>query len=292
MSNETVINSGASAESIQFHYDVSNDFYKLCLDDSLTYSCALWEEGDTLESAQKRKIEYHIQQSQAHKAKRVLDIGCGWGSTLHTLATKYQTPELVGLTLSNEQAEYVQELKIKNAEIRVESWTDHIPTAPYDSIISIGAFEHFAKLGMTEEERIAAYRTFFKKCHDWLAPSGSISLQSIGCGNMLREDFSQFFAKEIFPESDLPRLAEIAASSDLLFETVAVRNDRMMYGKTSREWLKRLRKNKEQAIALVGEEIVQRYDKYFSLLVVGFEVQESMSLYRVTLKKINKPRQF
>ncbi len=290
MSTEHITNAGASAEAIQFHYDVSNDFYELCLDQSLTYSCALWEEGDTLEKAQQRKLEYHIQQSRAFQAKRVLDIGCGWGSTLQLLEQKYQLSDLTGLTLSVEQAAYIATLPLSHTQVRVESWTDHQPVALYDSIISIGAFEHFAKLGMTEEERIAAYRAFFSKCHQWLTPSGFISLQTIGCGNMLREDFSTFFATQVFPESELPKLSEIAAASDLLFETVSVRNDRMMYGKTAREWLFNLKKNREKAVALVGEDTVQRYEKYFSLLVIGFEVQESMSLYRITLRKINKPR--
>jgi cyclopropane-fatty-acyl-phospholipid synthase len=286
----TLPNPGASLESIQFHYDVSNEFYKLFLDESLTYSCALWKEDESFEEAQQNKLEHHILQSKANKAKRVLDVGCGWGSTLKKLKQDYQVPELVGLTLSQEQADHVNQLQLDNTTIRVESWTDHVPDAPYDAIISIGAFEHFAKLGMSEEDRIAGYRAFFKKCHEWLSPSGHVSLQTIACGNMLREDFSNFFATEIFPESDLPKLAEIAAASDLLFEAVNMRNDRMMYGKTSREWLRRLKNNREKAVELVGEEVVKRYEKYFHLLIVGFESYESMTLYRITFRKINKPR--
>lgn len=283
-------NPGASLEAIQYHYDVGNEFYKLFLDDTITYSCALWEEGDDLTAAQIRKLDYHIQCSGASGAKRVLDIGCGWGSTLSRLVNVHNVESATGLTLSEEQFNYVSALNNPKINVKVESWTDHVPAEPYDSIISIGAFEHFAKLEMSEEDRIAGYRSFFSKCHSWLKPSGKISLQTIACGNMLREDFSNFFATQIFPESDLPRLSEIARACEFLFEIVTYRNDRMMYGRTLRSWLERLVNNRAEAVKLVGEEMVAKYEKYFKLLIIAFEVYGSMDLYRIEFRKIDRPR--
>jgi cyclopropane-fatty-acyl-phospholipid synthase len=101
-------NPGASVQAIQHHYDLSNAFYQLWLDRSCTYSCALWQEGDSLEAAQLRKIDFHIEQARVKQGDRVLDIGCGWGSTLNRLVEKYQVQQAIGLTLSETQSQWIQ----------------------------------------------------------------------------------------------------------------------------------------------------------------------------------------
>jgi cyclopropane-fatty-acyl-phospholipid synthase len=285
----TTQNPGASAEAIQHHYDVSNEFYRLWLDSTNTYSAALWEDNDTLELAQIRKLDYHINQARASNAKRVLDVGCGWGSTLKRLVEVHGVQQAVGLTLSNSQAEWISSFNQPQIDARVESWSDHVPTAPYDAIISIGAFEHFAQLNLSQDEKIAGYRAFFQRCHEWLQPGGCISLQSISYENSRREDFSQFYANEIFPESDLPRLADIATASERLFEVVALRNDREHYARTLRAWQKGLKANRTAAVNLVGEEVVSRYEKYLKFSIIGFHVG-TMGLLRVTLRRIDNPR--
>ncbi|MBD6618042.1 class I SAM-dependent methyltransferase [Komarekiella sp. 'clone 1'] len=289
MTTLTTQNPGASAEAIQHHYDVSNEFYRLWLDSTNTYSAALWEDNDTLELAQIRKLDYHINQAKASNAKRVLDVGCGWGSTLKRLVEVHGVQQAVGLTLSNSQAEWISSFNQPQIDARVESWSDHVPTAPYDAIISIGAFEHFAQLNLSQDEKIAGYRAFFQRCHEWLQPGGCISLQSISYENSRREDFSQFYANEIFPESDLPRLADIATASERLFEVVALRNDREHYARTLRAWQKGLKANRAAAVNLVGEEVVNRYEKYLKFSIIGFHVG-TMGLLRVTLRRIDNPR--
>lgn len=289
MTTLTTQNPGASAEAIQHHYDVSNEFYRLWLDSTNTYSAALWEDNDTLELAQIRKLDYHINQARASNAKRVLDVGCGWGSTLKRLVEVHGVQQAVGLTLSNSQAEWISSFNQPQIDARVESWSDHVPTAPYDAIISIGAFEHFAQLNLSQDEKIAGYRAFFQRCHEWLQPGGCISLQSISYENSRREDFSQFYANEIFPESDLPRLADIATASERLFEVVALRNDREHYARTLRAWQKGLKANRAAAVNLVGEEVVSRYEKYLKFSIIGFHVG-TMGLLRVTLRRIDNPR--
>lgn len=289
MTTLTTQNPGASAEAIQHHYDVSNEFYRLWLDSTNTYSAALWEDNDTLELAQIRKLDYHINQARANNAKRVLDVGCGWGSTLKRLVEVHGVQQAVGLTLSNSQAEWISSFNQPQIDARVESWSDHVPTAPYDAIISIGAFEHFAQLNLSQDEKIAGYRAFFQRCHEWLQPGGCISLQSISYENSRREDFSQFYANEIFPESDLPRLADIATASERIFEVVALRNDREHYARTLRAWQKGLKANRAAAVNLVGEEVVSRYEKYLKFSIIGFHVG-TMGLLRVTLRRIDNPR--
>jgi cyclopropane-fatty-acyl-phospholipid synthase len=283
-------NPGASKAAISFHYDIGNEFFRLFLDSERCYSCALFEDGsDSLEKAQERKLDYHIAQARAANAERVLDIGCGWGALQKRLVSLHQVKLAIGLTLSENQAEWIRSTALPGIEVRVESWSDHVPTAPYDSIISIGAFEHFARPGSSREVRVAGYREFFKRCYGWLNPGRWMSIQTIGVGAVDRGVAGQFVAENIFPESDLPRLGEVADAAEGIFEIVSVRNDRLDYKRTNQEFRERLRKNWDAAVCLVGEETVRRFDKYFRLSAAGFHLGTT-NLYRITLRRLAHPR--
>jgi cyclopropane-fatty-acyl-phospholipid synthase len=194
----------------------------------------------------------------------------------------------VGLTLSKAQAEWINALEVPRVEVRVESWSDHQPKEPYNAIISIGAFEHFAKLNTSNSEKVAGYRAFFERCHDWLQPGGRLSLQSFAYGGVRsREDVrnskaTRFLAAEIFPETDPPRLADIATAAEGVFEIERLSNDRKDYAHTCREWLRRLRANREKAVAIVGEEVFSRFNRYLQLSTIGFDTGH-LALYRITL---------
>jgi cyclopropane fatty-acyl-phospholipid synthase-like methyltransferase len=173
---------GASEQAIQAHYDVSNDFYALWLDSSMVYSCALWDDedaGDTLHLAQLRKLDYHLSEAQAHGKARLLDVGSGWGALLERSVTHYGVGHAVGLTLSRAQADWVAQSASERVSVLLESWADHAPEASYDAIVSIGAFEHFAKIGLAKAQKIDAYRRFFKWCHEHASDNCTLSLQSI-----------------------------------------------------------------------------------------------------------------
>lgn len=283
---------GASEEAIEFHYGTGNDYFSLWLGETMAYSCALWDDSDpeqSLDAAQRAKIDHHCQAARAKDAKRALDIGCGWGSVLLPLANDYGVDQVVGLTLSDSQANWINDLNHPQIEARLESWKDHDPSAQYDSIISIGAFEHFAKLGLSADEKIAIYREFFTRCHGWLDSRGWMSLQTVAYGNSLTEDFDTFIAKEIFPETDTPKLAEIASGCERLFEVVALRNDRDDYRRTLRAWYTNLRANRERCVELKGEEEVARFEMYLRLMAYMFEVG-GLDLYRITFRKIDNPK--
>jgi cyclopropane-fatty-acyl-phospholipid synthase len=290
MSATSIPNPGASAAAIQHHYDVGNDFYRLWLDPTLSYSGAMWQPGDTLETAQLRKIDYHIEQSGARAAASVLDVGCGWGGVLRR-CVESGVGKAVGLTLSAAQAEWVNGLGLPNVDVRVQSWSDHPAEARYDAIISIGAFEHFARLESTDEERVAGYRSFFARCREWLRPGGRLSLQTFAYGSARRREEGQktagtrFLSSEIFPETDPPRLADIVAAADGLFEIDSLRNDRKDYAATCMEWLRRLRAKKSEAVAMVGDEMVTRYERYLQLSTLGFETGY-LALFRITLSRV------
>lgn len=285
---------GASLQAIQDHYDLSNDFYRLWLDPNMVYSGALWEDGDTLEQAQIRKLEHHITSARAQGGARVLDIGCGWGAILRRLVENHGVKQAMGLTLSDAQASWVRSLGLPNVAVRVESWVDHVPEGPYDAIISIGAFEHFARLESSEAEKVESYRKFFERCQQWLRPDGYLSLQTFAYGaTRTRSEArsapaTRFLAEEIFRETDPPRLVNIAEATEGTFEVVALRNDRRDYARTCRTWLKNLKDNRAQAVRVVGEEAVVRYERYLEYSFLGFE-SGNLALYRITLKRINPP---
>lgn len=267
---------GASAQAIEDHYDLGNEFYGLWLDRSLTYSCALWSDGDTLESAQARKLDHLIEGTRAAGARRVLDIGCGWGSLLRWLVEAHGVEHAVGLTLSREQAEWAAAHCGPRCEVLVENWADHEPPEPYDAVLSIGAFEHFARFGMAREDRVASYRRFFRRCRELLEPGGRLAIQTNAKGSNVRLDRQtaselRFIAETIFKESELPWLSEIVQASERSFELLSVRNDAPHYAKTCAEWLCRLRGNRGRAVELVGEDTVADYERYLSSTVGHFE---------------------
>lgn len=283
---------GASAEAIQHHYDVGNAFYALWLDPTMTYSSALWyREDEDLETAQRNKLDWHLERAGIAGARRLLDVGCGWGGLIRRALEHNPHCHCTGLTLSREQHDYLGGMDSTRGEVRIESWADHRPIAPYDGIVSIGAFEHFARLDQSRDEKIAGYREFFRFCSRNLIEGGRLSLQTIVYENSARQHFSHFFEQTIFPESDLPHLAEIAEASQHVFEIVEVRNDRHHYAKTLRQWIQRLRRHRDEAIALVGERTYHDYEKYLALMVVAFHTG-STNLSRLALRRLPTAQPF
>ena len=283
---------GASADAIESHYGTGNDYFALWLGETMAYSCALWDLDNpeqSLDEAQWAKIHHHCQQAKAGEGKRVLDIGCGWASVLQPLANEYKVSQALGLTLSESQVNWINGLNNPAIEARLESWKDHDPNARYDSIISIGAFEHFAKLGASSEEKVEIYREFFRKCHTWLEDGGHLSLQTVGYGNALPGSFDPFLAEEIFPETDTPFLAEICKGCEHLFHVDLVYNHAEHYRRTLRAWYNNIKANRDACVASKGEEEVARFEKYLRVCSYMYEIG-GLELYRLTLRKIAKPK--
>ena len=287
--SETYLGAGSSA--IRHHYDVGNDFWQVWLDPTMSYSCAMWvDPADDLETAQRRKLDFHAEQAHATGAARVLDIGCGWGAQLMHLVGSQDVKHAVGLTLSDAQAEYLRALAPSNVEVLVRSWSDYEPTEPFDAVISVGAFEHFARQGLSAEEQVEAYRRFFGACRNWLKPGGRLSLQTIAYGDIPRDRplRDRFIVDEIFPESELPRLADIARAAEMELEIERVRNDRDDYVKTLRAWLGRIKERRDDAIAASSEETVARYERYLRMFAYSMELG-AFTLLRLTMRRIDLP---
>jgi cyclopropane-fatty-acyl-phospholipid synthase len=283
---------GASAEAIRHHYDVSNDFYRLWLDPgTMSYTAALFDGADAaddLSRAQQRKVDHHVSAARARGAERVLDIGCGWGNMLFSLVGRHAVKKAVGLTLSDAQARYVLDRGDPRVEVRTESYRRHVPDQPYDAIVSVEAIEAFARLGLSRTEKTEIYRDLFERAHAWLKPSGWFSLQMIAYGNAPDGAFDSFIARDVFPESDLPRLSEIMEACDGLFSVESLRNDRADYARTLRGWIDGLRGHREEAIGAVGPAVVRRYDEYLRLCVYMFD-SGACDLHRVAFRRIDAP---
>lgn len=274
------------APAIAEHYDRPPALYELFLDQPwMSYTCALWEDGDTLEQAQVRKLTYHAEQANARNARRVLDLGCGWGSQLRFLLEHFGVERAIGVTVAREQKAYIDALGDPRLQIHLTSWEDYVPDEPVDAIIALGSIEHFVGHDVTPGEKLATYRRLFEKCASWLRPGGQMSLQMVTYEDFEKKDFSSFFKQEIFPESDIPRAWEIFAAADRLFEPLQMRMDRAHYVKTLDAWNARLMANARAAVECVGEETVHRYSKYFKMANIGFHLA-NMNLMRISFRKL------
>ncbi len=282
---------GASQTAIAHHYDVGNDFVSLWLDPTMTYSCALWAPGDTLEAAQLRKLDYMLDCAQVADGTRVLDIGCGWGSLLRRAVNRGATA--VGLTLSEEQYESLQGSRNPQVQVHLQGWADFETDEPFDAIVSIGAFEHFARSGLSREEQLTSYRQFFGRCHELLRPGSWMSLQTITKGDIpsdrqgLRDIL--LIVKHMFPESQLPHPADVIAAAEGYFEITSMHNDRLDYARTCRAWLDALRSEQEQAAVIAGERTAETYTQYLEACVRQFE-RGHAALCRFAMRRLEDTR--
>jgi cyclopropane-fatty-acyl-phospholipid synthase len=263
--------STTSAEEIAYHYDLSNDFYRLWLDSHLAYSAALWtEDTRTLEEAQLAKFRFHADAVGAVAGSRILEIGCGWGGLLRLLVNERAVAEAVGLTLSPAQKQYFDEGPPAGAaRMVIANWLDFADNRLFDGIISIGAFEHFGRYDQTPAERAEVYRRFFDFCRRRLPKGGRLSLQTIAYGRM--HQLSPFLRQEIWRESELPFGHEVLAAAAPWFEIEKLFNHRLDYARTLREWQARLAQSAHRAADIVGEDGVAKYLRYLDESAMGFE---------------------
>ena len=289
---------GASRAAIEHHYDVGRDFYSLWLDSELVYSCALWPDGgdtdEDLENAQRAKMAWHADSAHCESGARVLDVGCGWGALARYLVGERTVGHVTGLTLSSDQADSAFGAEANDDDgtfdIRLEDWRDHKPDALYDAVVSIGAFEHFARNELPEQERRAVYRDFFDATADWTRPGAWMSLQSIAYEDVDPDQVQTmpFLTEEIFPESGLPKLSDIIASAEPSWRVMALRSDPDHYAHTLRLWQRRLEANSEAATDLVGRSTYRRYVRYLRLCRALFD-ERVCTLYRISLQRRPRP---
>ncbi len=275
---------GASPAAIRTHYDLGNDFYSRWLDKSLCYSAARWDtENDDLETAQRQKLDWHLDAAKVGKAARLLDVGCGWGALLSN-ALDRGAARIIGITPSNKQAGWIRQHHMSSRiQVIEETWQRSAFDKPIDAIISIGALEHFARPGLSPRQKIEAYVRFFNFCQGTLTANGRLSTQFIGWTEMPQESEDQFLPKILFPESNLPRVDEVLSAAAPQFDLVKLENRPEDYTRTLRAWLKHLRANQSALTKSYGSDVVREYVRGFQRFMLGFEAG-TIGLYRVAWK--------
>jgi cyclopropane-fatty-acyl-phospholipid synthase len=282
----------ASAAAIRSHYDVANDFYRIWLGPTMMYSSGMWPlaSDDPLDVAVERKIDYFAEHAVSSGARRLLDVGCGWGGNLRRLAERHGVTSGVGLTLSEAQVQYLSTNPVPAAEIRLESWAEHRPSSTYDAILSYGAFEHFARDGSTRTERVAVYRRFFASCWDWLVPDGRLGLETIAhddapdTATPLGRGPLGDVVLQVYPESLSPDLGELLLGLEPYFAVEILRSDAADFARTCRQWLLALRSAEAEATALVGADTYRAWCRYLLSSEVQFRMN-TITNYRLVLRR-------
>jgi cyclopropane-fatty-acyl-phospholipid synthase len=263
-------------EKVQSHYDRSNEFFKLWLDPSMTYSCAYFERPDmTLEEAQRAKRDLALGKLGLQPGMTLLDIGCGWGSTMRHAVEKYDV-NVIGLTLSENQLahdkqKFAEMDSPRRKEVRLQGW--ELFDEPIDRIVSLGAFEHFADgAGDAGYER---YATFFKKYYSLLPDDGVMLLHSIVVPSAEEGEkmglkpsmklfrFISFILKEIFPGGKLPQVDMVDKyATEAGFNITRHHFIGEHYVPTLTTWADNLEAHRDEAIELQGEKVYDTYMHY------------------------------
>jgi len=263
---------GSDKKEVQFHYDISNDFFKLWQDPTQTYSCAFFERDDmSLEEAQMAKVDLSLGKLGLQPGMTLLDIGCGWGSTIMRAVDKYDV-NVIGLTLSENQKQHIEDhwfansASKRNMEVRLQPWEDF--DEPVDRIVSIGAFEHFG---------FNKYDDYFKKTFNCMPDDGVMLLHTI----IIPEDeeikakglpltmsnvrFIKFIMDEIYPGGRLPLGSMVKQHAvNAGYNVTREQHLQPHYVRTLDTWAENLESKKDEAISITSEEIYERFLKYLT----------------------------
>lgn len=265
---------------VSSHYDIGNDFYKLWLDESLTYSCAYFAgEQDTLFEAQNNKINRILQKLCLKPGMNLLDIGCGWGSLLIRAAKEYGITGK-GITLSKEQYQCFKQ------RIEEEELTDKLSVEildyrelskqewAFDRIVSVGMIEHVGRDN---------YDLFLSSVNSVLKPQGLFLLHYISALKEYPGD--AWIKKYIFPGGMIPSLREIIhLCSDYNFYTLDVESLRRHYNRTLLSWDKNFNEHRAEIEQMMGTEFTRMWDLYLCACAATFN-NGVIDLHQILISK-------
>jgi cyclopropane-fatty-acyl-phospholipid synthase len=276
---------------VQAHYDLSDDFFRLFLDPSQTYSCAYFKRpGLALAEAQVAKIDLSLGKLGLQPGMTMLDVGCGWGATMRRAIEKYDV-NVVGLTLSKNQAAHVQKTfdemdSPRRRRVLLNGWEQF--DEPVDRIVSIGAFEHFG---------YDRYDAFFALANKILPSDGVMMLhtitglteqQTIDHGLPITPEFIhfiRFMLTEIFPGGQVPTIGMVEDySARAGFALTRRQSLQPHYARTLDLWAEALKEHKNEAIAIQSLEVYERYRKYLTGCADLFRIGH-LDLNQYTLAK-------
>jgi len=271
--------------AINYHYDVSNDFYALWLDQRRVYSCAYFRTADdSLELAQEQKLDHICRKLLLQPGERLLDIGCGWGGLILWAAENYNV-HATGITLSQNQHDYaleqIRERGLEDrCEVRLMDYRDLPEDTPFDKIASVGMFEHVGRKNLP---------LYFAKIERLLRPGGlvmnhgitSTALDTEGLGS----DISEFIDRYVFPDGELTHVSKVIETlAQQKLECLDSECLRPHYARTLWHWVERLESQKEEARRIVGEDRFRIWQIYMAGSAHAFE-RGWLSLYQLLAAK-------
>ena len=278
--------------AVQYHYDVSNDFYALWLDPRMVYSCAYFPTGtEDLATAQTAKLDHICRKLRLAPGERLLDVGCGWGGLILYAAEHYGV-EATGVTLSERQAALARE-RIAAAglagrvEVVLADYRDLPPGRPFDKIASVGMFEHVGRGHLPE---------YFRTVHHLLRPGGLFLNHGIaaqhGFPSAVRRaidhlvlERASFMHHYVFPDGELVPISEALGFAEREgWEVRDVESLREHYARTLRNWVARLVAHEDEAERLVGRQIYRVWRLYMAGSAYHF-ARENLSVYQSLLAK-------
>lgn len=276
-------------ESIQYHYDVSNEFYQLWLDENMVYSCGYFENGnEDLATAQLKKIDHILTKIQVQPGHSLLDIGCGWGALVLRAASKFGA-QCVGITLSQNQYDLARE-RVKAAgldeqiEIRLQDFRD--VEGQFDRISSVGMFEHVGKANLPD---------YFLRVRDLLTDDGIAmnhgitSTDADSAGNSLGG--GEFIDRYVFPNGELPHISlALEAAQRGGLEAIDIESLRRHYAKTLDIWTQNFEERKDEISKLVDEEMFRIWRVYLAGCAYVFE-HDKASIYQIVCRKAGRSAQ-
>ena len=270
------------AAAVRYHYDVGNEFFSLFLDESMTYSCAIFSRGaSTLEEAQRTKLDLVASKLALEPGMKLLDVGCGWGSFAMHAAKEYGV-QVTGVTISQNQFELarkrVEEAGLsEQVEIRLADYRE-LPSGSFDAIASIGMSEHVG------ERQIDLYA---RQLFGLLKPGGTLlnhAIAGLDPDDKPLEDL--FSTRYVFPDGETLPLSRVQLALERAgFETNHVEGFRQDYAVTLDHWAKRLDEHIDEARRLAGDERTRVWRLYLRAARNGFETNYT-AVYQVRARRL------
>lgn len=253
-------------KEVRSHYDIGNDFYKLWLDETMSYSCGYFmHEDDTLYQAQVNKVDYILKKLYLKEGMTLLDIGCGWGFLLIEAAKKYKVHG-TGITLSEEQYKECQR------RIREEGLEDYVQVKlmDYRDLPKLGElFDRVVSVGMVEHVGRENYSLFLECANKVMKKGGLFLLHFISA--LKEHPGDAWIKKYIFPGGMVPSLREmVTAMAEYDFHTMDIENLRLHYNRTLRCWRKNYLEHMDEMKTMFDDRFIRMWDLYLAACAATF----------------------